>query len=147
MLAPALKDITLQTSSSQHQPEMNAAPHAWSPSKKATNRRAHTINGNPGKSQPEPAPQDLATLKANQATHPAEDTTVLWDKWKSMFELARQANIFDLPASIADVAKNPLTRLTESSLGLDVRVIDMISTTVFLASLGNRPIFTAAILG
>ena len=64
-----------------------------------------------------------------------------------MLTLARQANIFHLPESIAETARNRLTRMTENSPGLDARVANMVSTTVCLATLDNRPIFTAALLG
>ena len=103
-----LKGIAPQTPPPQGRHGINAVPHLWSPSKKDTNRRAHTINGNPGMSRPQPAQQDQVTLEANQPTHLAEDISTLWDKWKSMLKLARQANIFNLPVSIADAAKNCL---------------------------------------
>ena len=76
-LPPDLKGITTQVSPSQRRPGTNGAPYFWSPSKKDANRRAHTVNGNPGKSPPQPAQQNLVTLEANQATHLAEDTTTL----------------------------------------------------------------------
>ena len=61
-----------------------------------------------------------------------------------MLQLAQQAKIFRPPPSTTEAARSRMTRLVEISPELDV---DMISTTVCLASLSNRPIFTAAIHG
>ena len=88
-LPPVQKRVTHQMPPSQRQPGPNAASHLWLPSKKDINRRAHTVNGNPGKSPPQPAQQNLITLEVNRTTHLAEDTSTLWDKWKSMLKLAR----------------------------------------------------------
>ena len=63
-----------------------------------------------------------------------------------MLQLVRQENIFGLPAVIPVATKNRMIRLTENSPGLDAPVIEIISSTVCLASLDNRPIFTSATL-
>ena len=129
----------------QHQQLWGHPDYRWAVPAKMHNRRIHAYNGNPDEHQKLRRRHSWAVHGDPRSSCSLEP---LYDKWTTMLRLAqRKFKIFRLPAATKTQTKNRLQQQVKVRTSRDTWAVDMIATTICLASLPDRPIFTAALLG